>query len=129
MTQDFDDVVQPDETVKNSLSFTDLQPKEELTFDLPDGSKIPFKQPEAMSAEDHARLVSLEKRMEGVFEKLQKNYRDKDAVASYDNFTAIFVRFVLPDIPEAFLSGLTAGQRMKIIGWWRDNTASDTKKG
>lgn len=111
----------------STFSFADLQPKEGLDFELADGSKIPFKQPEDMTSDDVAIMSSLEKRMNAAIEQMQKNFRDEKAKAAMDKLTSHFIRLILPDLPEEALTGFKLGQKTKLVRWWNEHTGAEKK--
>lgn len=116
--------------MSNSFKFSELQPAERDTFELPDGFLIEFRNRNDLSARQMARLS----RMQHEFENLQKAFASPDlsdavverkATKMHDLFGE-FVTIILPEMPDDVLETLTTGQRVQIVNWWNGEQA---KKG
>lgn len=114
-----------DETEENTarpLSLKSLFEETRLPFELEDGSVIYFRDSKAVTPQDSARMMKMQKMVDALLRRLEKNPDDQDALARYDRVTTEFVRFVLPDLPQEVLDRLKYGQKGIILKYWMENS-------
>ena len=104
------------------LSLADLMKDERLPFDLGGGRTIYFIDAKTIDSAGSARMLKLQKLLDGTLRQLEKNPGDALALGRYDKLTTEFVKFVLPDIPDEVLAGLKQGQRGVILKYWTENS-------
>lgn len=115
-----------DETQEQSnLSFEELLPTANITFTLPDGKEIPFKEQVTMDRNDFATIASLQKRMNRYLEQVEKKPEDEVAKRNLERCATQFIKTILPEMPAELLESYGLGQKTKIVSWWGKQTKMD----
>lgn len=107
---------------QSNLSFEELLPSSNITFTLPDGRIIPFKEQVTMNRDDFSNIASLQKRMGRYLEQVEKHPEDEAAKRNLERCATAFIKTVLPDIPPEYLDSLVMGQKTKLVQWWGEQT-------
>lgn len=110
------------EPVAKPLSIKALFEEHRLPFELEDGSTIYFLDAKSINPQDSARMAKLQRLVDALLKRLEKNPDDQDALSRYDRATTEFVRFVLPQIPQEVLDRLKYGQKGIILKHWMENS-------
>ena len=105
------------------LLFADLFPEERDTFTLEDGESIEFLNPEDMGSEDLAAVMRAQKGFEEGIGRLGVNPGDLKAIKMMETSALVFVKTILPDIPDKLVLRLNTGKMAKIMEWWTDRHA------
>ena len=105
------------------LIFADLFPEERDTFTLEDGGSIDFLNPEDMGAEDLAAVMRAQRGFEQGINLLGSDPGNIKAIKMMETSARVFVKTILPEIPDKLMSRLNTGRMAKIMEWWTDRHA------
>jgi len=111
--------------VTMNLDFTDLFPEEIDTFTLSDGKEITFLNPEDFDAETFAIVSKAEAEFKKALKALGDNPHDVQSARKMEVTATIFVKVILPDMPEEALDRLNLARKAKIIEWWNERHRLD----
>ena len=113
--------IESDESAK-PLTLASLFEEKKLPFELEDGKMIYFLDAKSIGPADSARMSRMQKLVDALLKRLEKNNDDQDAIARFDRVTTEFVRFILPDLPDESLMRLKYGQKGIVLQHWLRNS-------
>jgi hypothetical protein len=119
--QDFDDEL-PAANDAGNLSYEELFSISRPTFTLKDGSVIEFRTPADFVDEEVGRFTRLRKLLDGNLKRMEAHPDDAAAIASFKKNSQMFLKMILPDIPDELLRALTLGQRDQLMRFWLRET-------
>lgn len=117
-----EEIDETEESTARPLSLKSLFEETRLPFELEDGSVIFFRDSKSVTPQDSARMMKMQKMVDVLLRRLEKNPDDQDALIRYDRVTTEFVHFVLPDLSQEVLGRLKYGQKGIILKHWMENS-------
>ena len=105
-----------------TLTLASLLEETRIPFDLGGGQIIYFIDAKSIDAAGSARMMRLQKLLDGTLKRLESHPNDQTALERYEKITTEFILFILPDIPRDVLGKLKQGQRGLLLQHWTNNS-------
>lgn len=115
---------------ETDLNINDLLAPPSLTLTLADGNVLHFADRNSFSPSEEAKLTKLSELINKNLDILKSSPNNTAAEQRVEQYVSRFLRFVLPDIDDETLNGLSYGQKGRILQWYSEQNAklADQKK-
>lgn len=110
------------------LTLKELFVETKLQFDLGDGKMIDFKDPNAITTQESARMMKLQKMTDSALKVIERDPENQDGIKRFDRLVSEFVRFILPDLPDTVLTNLGYMKKSRILQYWMDHSGFNRQK-